>query len=109
MATVVEPYKSKYTVERSFYKAQHGTYLVHLRMISPDNGKTHVEYYSYTTRTNKGKRYTTIENEEIMRMEESMDKYLLMHKLNGIVKGIDALNKNFSKAVYQTKLINSIC
>lgn len=77
-------------------------------MLSPDNGKTHVEFYSYSTKTVGGKRYTTIENKEIMRMEESMDKYLLMHKLNSIIKGIDALNKTHSRAVYETRLIKSI-
>lgn len=64
----IEPFKSKYTVERSEVNN-----IIHLRMISPDNGKTHVEYYSYVSQAENDILTTQIENTILQEMEKNLD------------------------------------
>lgn len=72
----IEPYKSAYVVERSAYRINHDEKIVHLRMLSPDNGKTHVEYYSYIIQRGIDVLTTKIENGLLQEMERKMHEKL---------------------------------
>lgn len=79
--TKVEPFKSKYKVERSAYRLDNETIIVHLRMLSPDEKR--VEYFSYT----HGRGYHQAnqiaqQNKILIGMQGKMDKFLAEEKLN---------------------------
>lgn len=70
----VEPFKSRYVIERSAYRINQDENIVHLRMLSPDNGKTHVEYFSYIIGRGYGQTLTTkIEWPVLQDMERKMN------------------------------------
>jgi hypothetical protein len=86
----IEPYKCRYTVERSAYRLDNDNKIVHLRLLSDDNGKTHTEYYSYIIQRGIDVLTTEIENKLLRMMEANMDAAL-----------IDAWQKNGSKWALQ--------
>ena len=80
----IEPYKPRYSVERSAYRLDNDNKIVHLRMLSPDGGKTHIEYYSYIIQRGIDVLTTKIENELLQNMELKMDAALIEEwKQNG--------------------------
>lgn len=97
--TKLEPFKSKYTVERSAYRLDHDTNIVHLRMLSPDNGKTHVEYFSYTVLHGHQVWAAQAEHDQLRKMEYNMDKLLgntwamQKHKIHTLTMTVDAINE----------------
>lgn len=76
-----ERFKSRYEVERSSYRLEGTTNIVHLRMLSPDGGKTHVEYFSYTIKLQDMRHIISIENDILQKMQIKMDLFLRKHKL----------------------------
>lgn len=64
----------KYTVERT----ENDT-LIHLRMLSPDNGKTHVEYFCFVKDKNK----------PFNEMIESSILHEMQNKLDYVLKNLD--------------------
>ena len=86
----IEPYKCRYQVERSAYRLDNDNKVVHLRLLSPDKGKTHGEYYSYIIQRGIDVLSIKIENELLRNMENSMDVAL-----------IEAWKKNGSKWALQ--------
>lgn len=79
--TIVEPFKSKYIVERSAYRLDNETVIVHLRMLSPD--KKHVEYFSYTIGRGYGQVVQNLEQNKILiSMQNKIDKFLSEEKLS---------------------------
>lgn len=73
----IEPYKPRYTVERSAYRLDNDNKIVHLRLLSPDAGRTHVEYFSYTIQRGIDVLTTKIENDLLKDMEKKMDEQLI--------------------------------
>lgn len=73
----IEPYNCRYKVERSAYRLDNENKIVHLRLLSPDNGKTHVEYFSYIIQRGIDVLTTKIENELLQSMEAKMDAALI--------------------------------
>lgn len=70
----IEPYIPAYQVERSAYRLDNQNKIVHLRMLSPDNGKTHVEFFSYIIERGIDVLTTKIENDVLRKMEQAMDE-----------------------------------
>lgn len=102
----LEPFKSVYIVERSAYLLNRHEMIIHLRMLSPDNGKTNVEYFSYIIERGIHVLVTKIENEVLRNMEYKMHQKLgntlglLKHKtdrLRNQVQAIQDINKSISK------------
>lgn len=94
----VEPFKSRYVVERSAYRINQDENIVHLRLLSPDNGKTHVEYFSYIISRGIQVWATPVENEVLQEMERKMHEKLdnklglMEHKTMHLKKQIELLN-----------------
>lgn len=76
----IEQFKSKYDIERSAYRIDHDTNIVHLRMLSPNDAR-HVEYFSYTIQRGLNARTTIIENDVLEKMEANMDAYVFTNNL----------------------------
>ena len=72
----IEPFKSKYTIERSAYRLDYERHIVHLRIISPDNGITNVEYFSYIIERGIQVFSVHIENKALEEMEKKMDLFI---------------------------------
>lgn len=80
----IEPYKCRYKVERSAYRLDNDNKIVHLRLLSPDEGKTHIEYYSYIIQRGIDVLTIEIENKLLRTLEENMDAKLTeIWKANG--------------------------
>lgn len=79
--TKIEPFKSKYTVERNAYRLDNETIIVHLRMLSPD--EKHVEYFSFTIGRGYGQVMQVAQQNYILGlMQVKMDKHVFKEKMN---------------------------
>lgn len=103
----LEPYKSQYVVERSAYRLDHENKIVHLRMLSPDNGKTHVEYFSYIIARGIDVLTTKLENKLLYEMEGRMHK-VLGNTWAMLKRKVEQNTKDYALLNEMTKKINSI-
>lgn len=72
--------ETKYFLERSSYRLDHGINIIHLRLLSEELNPRHVEYFSYTMKQGDAQYYNAAHNKAMEILEARMDKWISDNK-----------------------------
>ena len=85
-------------MERSAYRLDHDTHIVHMRLLSPID--KHCEYFSYTIERGHQVWAVAAENKEWAKMEKKIDDHIKavnskkIDRLRNVASFIDKLNRS---------------